>query len=88
MQRRDIAGLESSNLIVAMDFTKSNQWTGKRTFGGRSLHYLDPEVPDAKNPYIQATEVIGRVLASFDDDNLIPVFGFGDSTTLDRSVFP
>jgi hypothetical protein len=28
------------------------------------------------------------VLAPFDDDNLIPVFGFGESTTTDRSVFP
>ena len=35
-----------------------------------------------------ATEVIGKVLSEYDDDNLIPAFGFGDSTTLDRSAFP
>ena len=27
-------------------------------------------------------------MAQYDDDNLIPVFGFGDSTTTDKSVFP
>lgn len=82
------AGLESSNLIIALDFTKSNQWTGKRTFGGRSLHYIDPDDAAARNPYMTTVEVMGKVLAHFDDDNLIPVFGFGDSTTLDRSIFP
>jgi E3 ubiquitin-protein ligase RGLG len=33
-------GLESSNLIVAVDFTKSNEWTGKESNGGRSLHVI------------------------------------------------
>ncbi len=72
---------------MGVDFTKSNQWTGRRTFGGRSLHWLDPE-GQVRNPYVMGMEVIGKVLAEYDDDNLIPAFGFGDSTTLDRSVFP
>jgi len=33
-------------------------------------------------------EVVGKVMKPFDEDNMIPVFGFGDSTTTDRSVFP
>ena len=41
-----------------------------------------------RNPYVMAMEVTGKVLSEYDDDNLIPAFGFGDSTTLDRSVFP
>lgn len=77
------AGLESSNLIVGIDFTKSNEWTGKASFNNRSLHAMG----DTPNPYEQAISIIGRTLARFDDDNLIPCFGFGDATTHDQSVF-
>lgn len=31
------AGLESSDLIVAIDLTKSNEWSGKASFGGAQL---------------------------------------------------
>lgn len=77
------AGLESSNLIVGIDFTKSNEWTGKLSFHGRSLHSIGA----ATNPYEQAISIIGRTLSAFDEDNMIPCFGFGDATTHDRDVF-
>ncbi|GJP49157.1 hypothetical protein CLOM_g8407 [Closterium sp. NIES-68] len=77
-------GLESSNLIVAVDFTKSNEWTGKQSFGGRSLHAIAPGVA---NPYEQAIDIIGQTLSAFDEDNLIPCYGFGDVTTHDSGVF-
>ena len=32
--------------------------------------------------------VLGETLAPFDDDGLIPAFGFGDQSTRDRTVFP
>ncbi|XP_022947337.1 E3 ubiquitin-protein ligase RGLG4 isoform X2 [Cucurbita moschata] len=76
-------GLESSNLIVGIDFTKSNEWTGKVSFNNRSLH----SVSDSPNPYEKALSIIGRTLAPFDDDGLIPCFGFGDATTHDQEVF-
>ncbi|CAI0374237.1 unnamed protein product [Linum tenue] len=77
------AGLESSNLIVGIDFTKSNEWTGERSFQGKCLHHRGV----TPNPYEQAISIIGRTLSAFDEDNLIPCFGFGDATTHDQEVF-
>ncbi|KAJ0815368.1 putative von Willebrand factor, type A, copine, von Willebrand factor A-like domain superfamily [Helianthus annuus] len=76
-------GLESSNLIVGIDFTKSNEWTGERSFNRRSLH----SIGDVQNPYEQAISIIGKTLPNFDEDNLIPCFGFGDVSTHDQQVF-
>ncbi|GAV84443.1 Copine domain-containing protein/zf-C3HC4_3 domain-containing protein [Cephalotus follicularis] len=77
------AGLESSNLIVGIDFTKSNEWTGAKSFKRRSLHHIG----DGLNPYQQAISIVGKTLAAFDEDNLIPCFGFGDASTHDQDVF-
>ena len=78
------AGLESSNLILAVDFTKSNTWTGRESFNNRCLH----DVSGGRNPYQHVIEVLGSTLSEFDDDNLIPAYGFGDSSTGDRGCFP
>ncbi|KAG1363790.1 hypothetical protein COCNU_11G006170 [Cocos nucifera] len=77
------AGLESSNLIVGIDFTKSNEWTGRVSFNRRCLH----DIGHTPNPYEQAISIIGRTLSAFDEDNLIPCFGFGDASTHDQEVF-
>ncbi|XP_042375988.1 E3 ubiquitin-protein ligase RGLG3-like [Zingiber officinale] len=77
------SGLESSNLILGIDFTKSNEWTGKHSFNRRSLHAIG----DRPTPYEQAISIIGRTLSPFDEDNLIPCYGFGDASTRDHSVF-
>lgn len=77
------SGLESSNLIIGIDFTKSNEWTGKVSFNNKSLHAIG----DSLNPYEKAISIIGKTLSPFDEDNLIPCFGFGDVTTHDQDVF-
>ncbi|KAK8655501.1 hypothetical protein V6N13_108076 [Hibiscus sabdariffa] len=63
------AGLESSNLIVGINFTKSNEWTGAMSFNCRSLHQIGKD----QNPYEQAISIIGQSLSAFDEDNLIPL---------------
>ena len=78
-------GLESSNLIIGVDFTKSNTWTGKSTYGGHCLHEINPA---AMNPYQTVIDIMGRTLEPFDDDKLIPAYGFGDASTSDKAVFP
>ncbi|KAK8647554.1 hypothetical protein V6N13_121287 [Hibiscus sabdariffa] len=77
------AGLKSSKLILGIDFTKSNEWTGASSFNGKSLHHTGFGL----NPYEQAISIIGQTLSAFDDDNLIPCYGFGDASTRDEDVF-
>ncbi|KDO27436.1 hypothetical protein SPRG_07024 [Saprolegnia parasitica CBS 223.65] len=81
------AGLESSNLIVAIDYTKSNTWTGQHSFQGKCLHDIDP-TGQTWNPYQSVIHIMGKTLETFDDDKLIPAFGFGDATTGGRACFP
>lgn len=88
------AGLESSNLIVGVDFTQSNESQGRRTFNNLNLHTLFSKEKDfpiiygSLNPYETAISILGRTLNDFDDDKIIDAFGFGDSSTGDKRVFP
>lgn len=50
---------------------------GKHSFNRRSLHAIG----DRPTPYEQAISIIGRTLSPFDEDNLIPCYGFGDGNT-------
>lgn len=79
------AGLEKSQMIVGVDFTQSNLWNGKRSFGGRCLH--DVSDPASPNPYLQALTIISKALWDFDDDHMIPAYGFGDAQTGSHDVF-
>ncbi|MCL7033570.1 hypothetical protein MKW94_008861 [Papaver nudicaule] len=79
------AGVESTSMIIEIDFTKSNEWTGAKSFNNKSLHHIG----EIKNPYEQAVTVIGETLSGLngEDNNLIHCFGFGDASTTDKDVF-
>ncbi|KAI8567941.1 hypothetical protein RHMOL_Rhmol02G0160200 [Rhododendron molle] len=59
------------------------KWTSSRSFNHRSLH----RIGSGLNPCEQAISIIGKTLSAFDEDNLIPCFGFGDASTHDQEVF-
>lgn len=51
---------------------------GSKSFNRKSLHHIG----NGQNPYEHAISIIGKTLAVFDEDNLIPCFGFGDGNFL------
>ena len=56
---------------------------GARSFGRKSLHYIGT----TPNPYQQAISIIGKTLSVFDEDNLIPCYGFGDGNNTSKTLF-
>ena len=75
----------SCGVIFAIDYTASNMIMGAATFGGHSLH--DTTLTE-RNPYQKIIAILGETLEQFDDDGIIPAYGFGDYETKGRSVFP
>lgn len=51
------------------------------SFNRKSLHHIG----SGPNPYEQAITIIGKTLSVFDEDNLIPCFGFGDGNARHKS---
>eukprot|EP00439_Symbiodinium_sp_Y106_P023032 s6137_g2.t2 len=80
-------GMETCNLILGIDFTRSNLTQGKETFHNLSLHALGS--PHGPNPYQRSIDIVMKTLAPmFDEDGLVPAFIFGDVSTKDRAVRP
>ncbi|CAN6182512.1 unnamed protein product [Urochloa humidicola] len=77
------AGLKSSNLILGIDFTRSNEWTGEHSFSGCSLHAIG----HTPNPYEETISIVGQTLSAFDKNDFVHCFGFGDEATRDKDVF-
>ncbi|XP_070389502.1 uncharacterized protein [Dermacentor albipictus] len=79
------AGLPDIHVIVGIDFSASNEWQGRRTFRGESLHTLKP---GTQNPYQRALASLGAAVGPLLHGNPIPAFGFGDLVTKDVDIFP
>ncbi|CAL5971339.1 Copine_I [Hexamita inflata] len=76
-------GVETLQTALFIDFSKSNNWTGEKTYG-YSLHdYRQP-----LTPYEAVLQTLEPVLKNFDDDDLYPVYRFGCMDTKDKAVAP
>eukprot|EP01094_Clydonella_sp_ATCC50884_P021621 TRINITY_DN4799_c0_g1_i1.p1 TRINITY_DN4799_c0_g1~~TRINITY_DN4799_c0_g1_i1.p1 ORF type:complete len:315 (-),score=72.37 TRINITY_DN4799_c0_g1_i1:222-1109(-) len=81
------SGLESSNLIIAIDYSKSNEYSGAKTYNGNCLHMLESDDgTPVSNPYQEVISIIGRTLQAFDEDQRIPVYYFGDQKSTNKRV--
>ena len=72
------------NLIIAIDYTGSNGHPNNPN----SLHYIGGDV---QNQYEKAIRSCGDILAQYDEDSLIPLYGFGGvrpKKMLVEHVFP
>jgi len=56
-------GLEGSSLIVGIDYTKSNESSGRKHYNGRNLHAI---AQDGQNPYEKVIDIIGRTLGNWE----------------------
>ncbi|KAG5244565.1 E3 ubiquitin-protein ligase [Salix suchowensis] len=72
-----------SKILIFHSRDQSVIFQSARSFNRKSLHHLG----NGQNPYEQAISIIGRTLSAFDEDNLIPCYGFGDASTHDQDVF-
>jgi hypothetical protein len=77
--RKKLSGVryESSDLIIALDFTASNPLARHSTAAG------------ADNPYRRAMELMALEMSRYDGDDLYEVYGFGTNypDTTDKALF-
>ncbi|KAI3834773.1 hypothetical protein MKW92_029569 [Papaver armeniacum] len=77
--------LREAELIVGLDFTKTNERTGRISFNGKSLHKIEDGI---KNPYENIMSILGRItMSSSDMHKPVTCYGFGDATARDDHVF-
>ena len=73
------------NLVIGIDYTSSNNWSGKLSFHNRSLHFLSGHI---SNPYQRALKVVSKLYRSDSNNSKrISAYGFGCARTRDKDVF-
>ena len=80
-----LQGVEDCGLILGIDCTASNIFTGKKSFGHRHLHDLSSR---KLNFYERVISILGGVVDVFSIDGRFPVYIFGDDKTRDKRIRP
>ncbi|TNJ28051.1 Phospholipid-binding Copine Family Protein [Giardia muris] len=76
-------GVTRMQMIVGIDYSKSNEWTGERSYGHK-LHDLSV----SETPYEKVIRIMSLVVHEFDEDDIYPVYRFGCVNTRGSSVLP
>ncbi|XP_052251916.1 uncharacterized protein LOC127858722 isoform X2 [Dreissena polymorpha] len=71
----EATGVRECGIIFGIDYSKSNETQGAKTFQGQCLH----AVKGKHNPYKEVICILGECIEELDDDGFIPVYGFGAS---------
>ena len=79
------SGLEECSLVLGLDCTESNIYTGKKSFGNRHLHEISTR---HLNFYEQVMGTVGSIVNPFSKSGRFPVYFFGDDQTRDKAVRP
>jgi hypothetical protein len=60
-------------MMMGIDYTGSNGEPSSTS----SLHYYNINNPHKLNPYQQSISNVGSIIINYDNDKLVPTFGFG-----------
>ncbi|MCL7030087.1 hypothetical protein MKW94_011544 [Papaver nudicaule] len=81
---RSKEALKQADIMLGVDFTKTNEQTGGISFKGESLHLIREGI---LNPYQHVMNVLGRIFPFLlDKTRPIACYRFGDATTRDDGV--
>jgi E3 ubiquitin-protein ligase RGLG len=72
--------VEDINFLIFVDFTKSNNWTGKYSFYGKNLHDLH----NRTNRYLTTLQSLHNVINA-DQDGHIATYAYGTTTAYEKS---
>lgn len=78
-------GVDECGIILGIDCTASNIFTGKKSFGQRHLHDLSSR---KLNFYERVISIMGGIVETFHSDGRFPVYIFGDEKTRDKRIRP
>lgn len=79
-------GLDYAQTVLFLDCSTDNDARGRVCFGGRALHDVSSQA--VENPYARVVSVAVKTLSAFDDEMLVPLFGFADRLSGDSRVAP